>query len=392
MGGRRSFFFGTAAAVFLTPCFFILANEKPAANLEIVRVPSTFFYVRLFSKFEEREIEIVDENKTVTRVFLVDSGGLKISGPKGEHTVNENKGWEFPNGVHHVTPRAHGGYGRHYRGALTIRCQKRGAGGKSPRLEIILQVAEEDYTASVLASERVPGSGLEAQKALAVCVRSFARYRVQTENKTIFSDLTEDQVFKGLDVIDAVSLRAAAETAGLILSAKEEGFLPAYYSSTCGTMTTTPKSVWKGDAFDRYFGAVTNVLPGSGGSEWLDLDSPHFHWTFRLPQSTVREIFSGEDGKPVWENKNSKVHSVRVGRNQISGWDFRQAVCLRHGWASMKSLECRIHVLPNGDWEMSGSGLGHGVGMSVYGSAKLAERGYGYREILKFYFPLLILK
>ncbi|MCL2741462.1 MAG: stage II sporulation protein SpoIID, partial [Oscillospiraceae bacterium] len=35
----------------------------------------------------------------------------------------------------------------------------------------------------------------------------------------------------------------------------------------------------------------------------------------------------------------------------------------------------------------TGTGWGHGVGMSQEGAKGLAERGYGYREILAHYFP-----
>lgn len=38
-------------------------------------------------------------------------------------------------------------------------------------------------------------------------------------------------------------------------------------------------------------------------------------------------------------------------------------------------------------WLALGRGAGHGVGLSQWGAKGMAERGYGYREILGHYFP-----
>ncbi len=35
----------------------------------------------------------------------------------------------------------------------------------------------------------------------------------------------------------------------------------------------------------------------------------------------------------------------------------------------------------------AGKGWGHGVGLCQYGMKKLAELGYSYRDILKYYYP-----
>ena len=40
---------------------------------------------------------------------------------------------------------------------------------------------------------------------------------------------------------------------------------------------------------------------------------------------------------------------------------------------------------------VTGGGYGHGVGMSQNGSGAMAEMGYGYEEILAFYYPETVL-
>ncbi|MBL8994122.1 MAG: hypothetical protein JNM63_12325 [Spirochaetia bacterium] len=198
--------------------------------------------------------------------------------------------------------------------------------------------------------------------------------------------MTEDQVFKGLEAADGASLKACRETEGLVLLTRDDLFFPAYYSSSAGRSTTTPESVWGRDSFERYFQAVSNVW---SRGEWLDEDSPHTRWMFQIPHTFISELFPGGNGRPEIKFQNGKIAEIYFGGKSFSGWNFRQAVCLRHGWASMKSLECGIEVGAGGAWVLNGSGLGHGVGVSVYGSASLADKGLDFKEILAFYFPKL---
>ena len=40
----------------------------------------------------------------------------------------------------------------------------------------------------------------------------------------------------------------------------------------------------------------------------------------------------------------------------------------------------------NGNFVITGTGNGHNVGMSQYGAKAMAEQGYGFQEILNFYY------
>ena len=56
------------------------------------------------------------------------------------------------------------------------------------------------------------------------------------------------------------------------------------------------------------------------------------------------------------------------------------------GWQHIKSTA--FDLRKQGDsYRFSGHGSGHGVGMCVIGSARLAERGESAEEILSRYFP-----
>jgi len=72
--------------------------------------------------------------------------------------------------------------------------------------------------------------------------------------------------------------------------------------------------------------------------------------------------------------------------DQISGQDFRVAVGRTLGWQHVKSTSFDLRKTDNA-YRFSGHGSGHGVGLCVIGSARLAERGVGAEEILARYFP-----
>ena len=72
--------------------------------------------------------------------------------------------------------------------------------------------------------------------------------------------------------------------------------------------------------------------------------------------------------------------------DQISGQDLRVAVGRTLGWQHVKSTAFDLRK-KDGSYRFSGHGSGHGVGMCVIGSARLAERGVSAEDILARYFP-----
>jgi hypothetical protein len=70
----------------------------------------------------------------------------------------------------------------------------------------------------------------------------------------------------------------------------------------------------------------------------------------------------------------------------ISGQDLRVVVGRTLGWQHIKSTVFELRRQGE-SYRFSGHGSGHGVGLCVIGSAKLAERGVGADAILARYYP-----
>jgi stage II sporulation protein D len=66
---------------------------------------------------------------------------------------------------------------------------------------------------------------------------------------------------------------------------------------------------------------------------------------------------------------------------KLTGNQFRLLVSAER----IKSLNFATKKTRDG-FILHGYGYGHGVGMCQYGAKGMAERGYGYADILKFYY------
>ncbi len=86
----------------------------------------------------------------------------------------------------------------------------------------------------------------------------------------------------------------------------------------------------------------------------------------------------------VWLNEPNYTDSgylidITAGEVLIKGEELRQALGLR-------STSIQIEFADN-IFIFTTKGIGHGVGMSQYGAKMMAEQGYTYDIILKYYYP-----
>ena len=82
--------------------------------------------------------------------------------------------------------------------------------------------------------------------------------------------------------------------------------------------------------------------------------------------------------------------SVISGSGKVSRLDGNSASVISSSGISGVSTSSGGSVKPtssnNGTFTITGTGSGHNVGMSQYGAKAMAESGYDYEEILKFYY------
>lgn len=245
-------------------------------------------------------------------------------------------------------------------------------------------VALEEYVAEVLAGEAAQASAPAALEALAVTARTFAIANLGRHRRDGFDlcTLTHCQVARPST---AATRQAARATAGRILTYKGS---PAsvFYTAWCGGHTEIASQVWPG-ASDPPF------LPSREDPACRDLPG----WVSEIPAADLRRAlldagFRGGDLRAlgaVARNLSGRVTRLRLDGlvpTEISGQDFRAAVGRSLGWQLIKSTAFEVSRTATG-FRFEGRGSGHGVGLCVTGSARMAAGGIASSKILAAYFP-----
>ena len=285
--------------------------------------------------------------------------------------------------------------GKRYRGKIKILVS-----GNS--VSIINALSLEDYVKGVLAKEMPIGKGtenLEALKALAVCVRTYAIQKMK-DGKVyfdIYAD-TRDQVYGGVDDESPITNRATDETQNLIL--KYDGN-PAiiFYHSTCGGYTESVENVFTKEP-------VPYLITVKDGDEPNCVISPRFNWEEKYTRELIVDRLKNYS---LIENKNytledisvtSRFNSGRVKELEINliddsgeeqllvlrGNEIRSIIRNADGksilWSNMFDVSTYSNFII-----LSGKGFGHGVGLCQWGAISLSKKGWSYDEILNHYYP-----
>jgi SpoIID/LytB domain protein len=247
----------------------------------------------------------------------------------------------------------------------------------------IVSLPVETYVARVLTGEALPGSQPAALETLAIAIRTYAlenRGRHRAEGFDL-CDQTHCQVMR---TSTPATERAALTTANQVLLYKGE-LATVYYSASCGGRTEKPSNVWPGSEDPPYL--PSRVDDGCEGvPEWsTELSIADLQRALRAAG------FAGALRNVRIAERNESGRAARIALDgmtpaDISGQDLRSAVGRTLGGQYLQSASFQLKRSGNA-FRFSGHGAGHGVGLCVIGSAKLAESGETARQILERYFP-----
>lgn len=251
------------------------------------------------------------------------------------------------------------------------------------------EVGLEDYVCGVLGSEAYASWPLEALKANAVAIRSYTLYSLGKHGTFDLCDTIHCQVYRGLPE-EAVFRTAVTATAGEILRWQGAPINAVYHSSS-GGRTRNNEEVWVG-----------TPLPYLRSVEDFDHDGRNYHWpqhylfswaelTRALGVAMDRELHLVPFFNAAGERLGFRFYSYLTGK-QLRNEELRRIL-------SLPSPNFRIFIYPE-ETEITqaatlppgtnllftGKGAGHGVGLSQWGAAALAGRGYSYRQILRHYY------
>lgn len=281
-------------------------------------------------------------------------------------------------------------------------------------LTVINYLDLEDYLKGVVASEMPSSWPMEALKAQAVCARNYAMTNKNKFQSYGFNldDTTQSQVYTGVKGETESTNRAVLETQGLFLTYNGKLATTFFYSSS-GGHTESSKYVWGGDfpyligVEDPYdtsrewtvpytpdeieaklqgigvsIGDVVNLevietspsgriidlkIMGTAGEYRAKLEKPRSLFNLRSNLFTITKVGGGAQSFPV-------LTATGIEQRQISAPILTASGTIQPG-AGIPS-----------EYIFTGTGYGHGVGMSQYGAKGMAEAGYSFEQILSHYF------
>jgi len=326
--------------------------------LSLISVSKTFT-VRILA--EERPQEAVISSSQGTYRMRAEGDSLSVNGKLQSYFQQI--------GTQRYTITA-GEITRRYAGGFTFYASE-------GELFILNYIPEEDYLASVVASE-MPAGGAEALKAQAVLARTYAYKNMGDHDRGYdLLDSQLSQVYRGLPT-DSASLEAVRETAGLVLGYKQE-IAEVYYHSTCGGMTLLPSDVWPGAKNYPYHRRMKDTLCSN---------SPFYAWedTFRL--DTLAAAL-GLEALPrslrlVKDTTFTPVKGFVFYAPDSMYFDYNNVVNLLDHRPKTRRFEAEIS---DGLILIHGHGYGHAVGMCQFGAMAMEKAGANYRDILFHYFP-----
>ncbi|MBE0228226.1 SpoIID/LytB domain-containing protein [Thermoanaerobacterium thermosaccharolyticum] len=296
----------------------------------------------------------------------------------------------------------------------------------------------EEYLYGVVPAEMPASWNIEALKAQAVAARTYAVYNLGKYSKYGF-DLTNDvncQAYNGFDGENPNSNKAVDDTKGVIAIYNGKP-IDAIFHSHSGGYTEDSENVYSNSVpylrgvEDKYVFGYNESLDNWSVNVTTDsieqklksrgVDIGHVinvkvtdkSWTGRAIQVTIygdkgNYILNKNDIRSFFNLKSTMITISSNGVNSDSeAYILSQQGVVKKSLPNLSVISANglktvgsgdIYVLgrsgtakisgqkvPSASYTINGSGFGHGVGLSQYGARGMADHGYNYIDILKYY-------
>lgn len=283
--------------------------------------------------------------------------------------------------------------GEKYRGKFHIQTSENFNG-----CDVINDISLEDYLATLLPKEMNTNWPIEALKAQAVAARSYAYYKIKTNQvsrakgfRTNYHLESSEKHQVSGSFYDATrkTVLATSQTGGEILMLKSKKITPIFFHSKCGGKTLIPKEVWKNEV-EGYRSVECPFCHKHGKKDWRRTYNKLF-----LADNIQRVIEKYNQGKTRLDRNSYYVEGNAQNQTFINVMNNDQPQIVKKSRLrdvlGRTELPSNFYTLKDfGQYvEVNGSGFGHGVGMCQFGAKELAIRGYNYKQILAYYFPEL---
>ena len=255
------------------------------------------------------------------------------------------------------------------------------------KTETVEEMDLETYIMGVVAGEMRNDWPMEALEAQAILARTFTMKFLtekssQYEGADISTDIHEAQAYDADAVNDRIR-EAVNETRGEVMVA-DGAFTHAWFHAHAGGKTELPSKALEYNTDPSYLRVVESPDSGQAPEEVK-------RWTAKFSFDEVRaackavgvqvgDIQSFEIGEKGRSGR--AVNFLVNGKKTVSAPSFR----LKIGASELKSTLIDSISISDDGIEFSGSGFGHGVGMSQWGAYGMAQEGRDAEDIIEHYY------
>ncbi|MCM8817737.1 MAG: SpoIID/LytB domain-containing protein, partial [Candidatus Omnitrophica bacterium] len=188
-------------------------------------------------------------------------------------------------------------------------------------------------------------------------------------------------------------VKAVEETSKQVLVGRsdknEYNIVPPFFHACCGGHTNFASDTW-GEKYELIEGVDDPYCS----------NAPFFTWSKTFSKIDLKSIIGLEISsiRIISFNRSGRVFQIELqgpwGKKIINADSLRMMTINRSTtFNSKKSLPSTMFTVTQkgNDFVFNGRGYGHGVGLCQWGARRMAEQGWDYTEILRHYFPSLVL-
>lgn len=246
----------------------------------------------------------------------------------------------------------------------------------------------EDYVSVVLRTESWPGWPLEANKILAISIRTYAVDKIlEARQKKLpyhIKTTTEHQTYKGIfkNKYTDTLLQAVKDTSGLIITYNNKPILAMHDSCCAGII---PAHVDHIDFKKAPYLARKEVCNYCKISKF-------YTWDTTVCKDDLIKLLQEEI--PTLKN----ISSILITKTDFAG--IPQKIEIKHGkekyfingksfyFLNKKIRSYFYQIKKSGNnFIISGRGVGHHVGLCQWGARQMVNLGWDCKSIIKFYYP-----
>lgn len=242
-------------------------------------------------------------------------------------------------------------------------------------LFLLNNVDLENYISGVVEAEGGSKSSLEYYKTQAIICRTYA---LRNFNRFInegynLCDNVNCQAYFGKSLHSSDIIKATKSTKGLIIVDTTLNLINAVFHSNSGGETVPAEVAWQKPL--SYLKSVTDTFAIYGKKYKWEKTIPLYKWKKYLKINGFNVITNPSEYE-FTQIKRKEYYKIR--NDSIELKQIRKDFHLRSTFFSIK--------LKGNNLILNGKGYGHGVGLCQEGAMYMAENGYNYSQIIKFYY------